>query len=117
MKILNAEYNDDVVGFVVRTSKGDVNVQFDKVFSNHPEPKFKLCFGCAGDETIDKFNDEEREQISEFMANNTEMRELENKFTEAYYNGSNLPELCSPISKIEILDRADTPEEYPAQNT
>jgi hypothetical protein len=50
------------------------------------------------------------------MANNAEMRELENKFTEAYYNGSDLPELQSPISKIEILDRADTPEEYPAKN-
>jgi hypothetical protein len=110
MKILGAEYNEYVVGYVISTDKGDVNAQFEKVFSNHPEPAFKLKIGCEGDSTADKFTDDERDQISVYISENEEMRTLASDFTKAYYNGSDLPDLIAPISAWQISERAEIDE-------
>lgn len=104
MKILGAEYNEYVVGYVIKTDKGDVNAQFEKAFSNHPEPAFKLRIGCEGDNTSDHLSDDEREQIRGYISENEEMSDLAKEFTEGFYNGSDLPNLISPVSKNEIFD-------------
>lgn len=110
MKILSAEYNEYVVGYVIFTDKGDINAQFEKVPSNHPEPSFKLQIGCVGDDTADHLTDEERDQVSDYISENDEMRSLAQDFTEAYYNGSDLPELTAPISYCQISEKAKIDE-------
>jgi hypothetical protein len=107
IQILGHEYNEYVVGYVIETSKGDINAQFEKCNSNHPEPAYLLYLGCSGDNTADHLNDDDRNAVMDYIRHDPEIDNLENAFTKAMYNGSSLPEKCSPIQKWEIEDYAE----------
>lgn len=107
MKILGHEYNEYVVGYVISTDKGDVSAQFEKIFSNHPEPAFTLQLGCEGDTTADNLSFEELDMIREYIRSCEEMRETEIAFTKAHYNGSDFKDLTSPIYWATIFEKAD----------
>lgn len=112
MNIISHEYNEYVIGFIVHTTKGDINLQFEKAFSNHPEPAYKLFPACEGDETADHLTEMEKEQLIDYAHACKEMNDLEESYTTARYNGSKLPEMCAPISKSEIEELAITDDRY-----
>jgi hypothetical protein len=107
ISILGHEYNEYVIGYVITTSKGDVNAQFQKCHSNHPQPAYLLYLGCEGDDTSNHLNDNDRDAVMDYIRNNPDMDVLEEAYTKAMYNGSPLHEKCAPIEKWEIQDWAE----------
>lgn len=106
LEITGHEYNEYVIGYIIHTTKGDVNAQFEKIFSNHPEPDYALYIGCAGDETADVLNEKEREMVMKYIRNNDEMDKAERAYTKAIYAGmeyqwplslSEIEEFCSDV--------------------
>ena len=99
-QITGHEYNEYVIGYVINTTKGGINAQFDKCFSNHPQPDYVLKIGCEGDETADILSEEERVQVIDYIRNNSEMDRIERLYTDAIYNG--MPFQCPlDLSQIE----------------
>ena len=111
IRIFGHEYNEYVIGYVIKTDKGDVNAQFNKVYSNHPEPAYSLQLGCEGDNTADHLTDDDCDYISDYIRKNSEMDELENAFTKAMHNGSGFEKKCSPIYEWEIEEAAEFEED------
>lgn len=100
-KINGHEYNEYVIGYIIHTSKGDVNAQFEKCHSNHPEPNYLLYIGCEGDETAEVLNEEEREKVMNYIRNSDEMDAAEKAYTKAIYSG--MKYRC-PLFLFEIED-------------
>lgn len=84
-KMITYEYNAYVMGYVVKYHDGwTCNFQFSKIDSNHPEPDFELKPGC---EAHRKFTDEELAEMSEFMRDQSDVKELVGDYTKAIYAG------------------------------
>lgn len=103
LEVESMEWNDDVIGFVIRFKDGrSINVQFEPMMSNHPEPKLIAVIGAQGDETCEAFSERERERINTYIGcSNKEIREAENLVTAAYYGGFNV---SSPVSLYDIRE-------------
>jgi len=100
--MITYEYNEYVIGYVVKYHDGrECNFQFDKIFSNHPEPNFILKYGCEGDDTHRIFTEEELKEMSDFLNQQTDVKELSVAFTDAKYKGM---EYRYPLFKSEIFD-------------
>lgn len=105
-EIYGHEYNEYVIGYVIHTSKGDINAQFDcDKHTNHPEPKYFLYIGCEGDETADALTYEEREVVMKYVRSNDEMDKAEKQYTAAIYNGM---EYQCPLYLSDIEEAAKT---------
>lgn len=109
---LSYEYNEYVVGYVVTDNDTgrSINFQFDKVFSNHQEPAYKLKWGCSGDDTYRNFSEQEREEITSFLKANQDTDALEKAFTKAMYENDYFKTRQSPILMCEIFDAAEEVE-------
>lgn len=102
------EYNEYVIGYVVTTEDGrSCNFQFDKIFSNHPQPKYELKTGCEGDDTHRQFSDDEIVKMSEFLDSQEDVKETLEAFNVAIYENENFAHKTAPIQRWEILEAAD----------
>jgi cytidine deaminase len=88
LAVKNIEYNDYVVGFVVEFNDGrSINVQFEKYRNtNHPEPNYVAVIGAEGDETIDAFDGDERDWISQCVLNIDQIKQFGRDLTEIMYS-------------------------------
>lgn len=111
IEIYGHEYNAGVVGYIIKTSEGDLTAQFEKCNSNHPEPAYRLFIGCEGDNTSDHLSDKAKAVVGKYIDNCKEMDELEKAFTKAMYNDSALKNRTSPIYKYEIEEYAEYEED------
>ena len=112
MKKFNYEYNEYVIGYVVNYGDGrSCNFQFDKVFSNHPQPKYELKTGCEGDDTHRQFSDDEIVEMGEFLDSQEDVKETLEAFNTAIYENENFADKTAPIQRWEILEAAETVEE------
>jgi hypothetical protein len=106
--MLSHEYNEYVVGYVV--NYGDdrsCNFQFDKIFSNHPQPKYTLRFGCEGDDTWRQFTDDELSKMSDYLLSQSDVKETLEAFNIAIYENENFSHKTAPIERFEILSAAE----------
>lgn len=107
MKKLSYEYNEYVIGYVVSYGDGrSCNFQFDKVFSNHPQPKYELKTGCEGDDTHRQFSDDEIVEMSEFLNSQEDVKETIEAFNTAIYENESFADKTAPIQRWEILEAA-----------
>ena len=73
LNVKEIEYNEYVVGYVITFEDGrSINVQYEPCFSNHPQPDIQAQIGCAGDETIDAFNQDEIDYIRNVILKNND---------------------------------------------
>lgn len=109
---LKHSYNEYVIGYVVDYGDGrSCNFQFDKIFSNHPQPKYELCAGCEGDETRQQFSDEEIVEMSEYLNEQEDVQETLEAFNVAIYENETFANKTSPIQRWEILEAAEEIED------
>ena len=101
------EYNEYVIGYVVTMTDGrSCNFQFDKVFSNHPQPNYTLKFGCEGDDTWRQFTEEELNDRSDYLLSQADVKETLEAFNTAIYENENFSYNTAPIERWEILEAA-----------
>lgn len=110
-KILGHEYNEYVIGFIIKTSKGDINAQFEQCHSNHPEPAYELQLACEGDDTHRKFTETEIDELCNYMASQEDLQKIESLFTMAMYNSPDFARKTAPIYEWEIEEAAEFVEE------
>lgn len=107
MNKMTYEYNEYVVGYVVNYGDGrSCNFQFDKIFSNHPQPKYSLFFDCEGDDTHRQFSEDELEEMRDYLLSKEDVKETLEAFNVAIYENENFAEKIAPIHRFEILDAA-----------
>ena len=107
---LSYEYNEYVIGYIVTDEESDrtLNFQFEKFNSNHPTPDFYLAPACAGDETHLGWTEEEQIEAKEWLRNHSDVIELEDAFTKAFYENYDFRENCysSEITINDIFEAA-----------
>jgi hypothetical protein len=114
MKKFNYEYNDGLIGYVVSYEDGRrCNFQFEKIFSNHPEPDFELTHGCTGDTSDEQFAEDELAEMSEYLNSQEDVKETISAFNKAFYENEDFREKIwsGPMDRWEILEAAETVEE------
>ena len=86
------EWNEYVIGFILTFDDGrSINVQFEKNrASNHPQPDMIAVIGAEGDETIDKFNEKEQEEIRQIISADDDIIAVEKAITKIFYNFENV---------------------------
>lgn len=103
------EYNEDVVGYVVTMADGrSCNFQFDKIFSNHPQPKYELKAGCAGDDTHRQFTEDELIEMDKYLSSQDDVKETLKAFNIAIYENENFANRTAPIQRWEVLEAAES---------
>lgn len=106
------EYNEYVIGYVVTMNDGrSCNFQFDKIFSNHPQPNYTLKFGCEGDDTWRQFTEQELNKMGEYLLYQDDVKETLEAFNKAIYENENFANKTAPIHRFEILEAAESCEE------
>ena len=111
IKIFGHEYNEHIVGYVIKTDRGDINAKLQMCDSDHPESYYAVEFDCEGNNTTKQLTDTEHDAIIGYIYSNPEMDALEKAYATAMQNGSTLKEKCSPIHKWEIEEAAEFVEE------
>ncbi len=98
---LEYEYNEYVVGYVVtdKTTGRSVNFQFSPIFSNHQTPDYALSCGCDGDDTHKAFNDEELEQIRNWLRSHADVDAVEDQISAIMYNDDAKEEFYDRLSR------------------
>lgn len=67
-QMITHEYNEYVLGYIVKMADcRSCNFQFEKIFSNHPQPNYTLKFGCEGDDTWLQFTEDELQQMTDYL--------------------------------------------------
>jgi len=110
LALKSLDYNEYVIGFVGEFNDGrSINVQFEiNRNTNHPEPSYVAVIGAQGDETIDAFNENERDWISQCVLNIERIKEFAHELTEITYSGNddaiNLIKGVYPLSRSTVND-------------
>jgi len=91
---LSYEYNEYVVGFVVKDEKSGrcVNFQFDDF-------KRSLNFGCEADDTYQVFTEDELATISEFLSSKKDAEEFISMMKEVFRSDEKKAEYFQLLSK------------------
>ena len=98
-KVISHEYNEYLVGFVLKTSKEEVHLQFNQVYSNHPQPAWHLDIIEEHESNLDIV---ELTRVQSYIAHNLKAAEV--TYTEAVHNG--MPFAC-PLCWSQIENYAE----------
>lgn len=85
---LSHEYNEYVVGLVVtdELTERAVNFQYHPIDSNHPEPNYKLRYGCLGDDTHQNFTPAELQLIDDYVDALPAAEKMEKEITALHHS-------------------------------
>lgn len=102
------EYNEYIVGYVVTNDDGrSCNFQFQKIFSNHPQPDYELTWGCEGEDTYKDFSEDELIEMSEYLDAQEDVKEVLEAYNVAIYENEDFANKISPIQEYEIFEASE----------